>query len=71
MRARRQGVESMAAVEERFLIYTALLVLCATSGAFLGPVAALCTFVQVAAIIELVYWFAFRVVGSYPTGGER
>lgn len=54
----------MAALEDRFLIYTALLVVCATSGAFLGLTACICSFVQVAAVIELIYWFAFRVAGT-------
>ncbi len=61
----------MTAVEERFLIYVALLVVCATGGAFLGLLAGMCTFVQVAAIIELVYWFAFRVAGPGTVSDNR
>mgnify|MGYP001825165190 CR=1 FL=1 len=43
---------------ERFLIYTALAVLCATTAAFAGTVAALWSFFQVVAVIELIYWIA-------------
>ena len=46
----------MDTLDERFLIYSALLVLCAFAGVFLGLVAASWTFFQVAAVIELVYW---------------
>ncbi len=46
----------MDTLEERFLIYTALATLCCTAGAFLGAAAAIYTFMQIAAIIELIYW---------------
>ncbi len=58
----------MQIVEERFLVYTALLVLCATLGTFLGLAAGLFTFVQIAAVIELIYWFAIRTVGASARG---
>ena len=51
----------MEKVEERFLVYTALLVLCTTIGALLGPSAGILSFFQIAAIIELTYWFADRI----------
>jgi hypothetical protein len=60
----------MTALEERFLVYTALSVLCATSGAFLGPAAGVCSFLQILAVIELIYWFAFRTIGISPAAGE-
>ena len=43
---------------ERFLIYTALAVLCGMTAAFAGTTAAVWSFVQVAAVIELIYWIA-------------
>lgn len=46
----------MDTLDERFLIYTALLLLCAVAGVFLGLVVAAWTFVQMTAVIELVYW---------------
>ena len=43
---------------ERFLIYTALAVLCVMTAAFAGSAAAFWSFLQVAAVIELIYWIA-------------
>ena len=47
----------MTRLEERMLVYTALVILCSTAGAFLGLAAGLYTFMQIAAVIEFVYWF--------------
>jgi len=47
---------------ERFLIYTALSVLCVLTAAFAGSAAAFWSFVQVVAVIELIYWLAQPVV---------
>ena len=58
----------METVEERFLIYTALMILCATIGTFLGLAAGFWSFVQIAAVIELIYWFAIRTMGGYARG---
>jgi hypothetical protein len=43
---------------ERLLIYMALAVLCAMTATFAGGAAAFWSFVQVAAVIELIYWIA-------------
>ena len=43
---------------ERFLIYTGLAVLCALTAAFAGTSAAIWSFVQVVAVVELIYWIA-------------
>lgn len=48
----------MNKLSERFLIYTALLVLCAMTAAFAGTAAAIWSFLQVVAVIELIYWIA-------------
>ena len=45
----------MNTMEERYLIYPALLLLCAVSAAFVGAVAALWSLVQIVAVIELVF----------------
>jgi len=54
----------MDRTDERFLVYTALLVVCCTMGTFLGFAAGAWTFLQVAVVIELMYW-----LGGSP--GER
>ena len=47
----------MTSTEERFLIYAALLMVCAAAGLLLGPAAALWSFVQIAFVIELLFLF--------------
>ena len=47
----------MTKLEERILIYTALAVVCAFVGVFAGPMAGALTFVQIAAIVEALFWF--------------
>ena len=39
------------------LVYTALAIVCCTAGAFLGLAAGIYTFMQIAAVIEFIYWF--------------
>ncbi len=46
----------MDTLEERFLIYSALLILCSTASVFVGLAAGFWSFVQIAAVIELIYW---------------
>lgn len=53
----------MNGIEERFLIYTALLLVCSTAGVFVGWQAALWTLVQMACVVELVYWLG-RAAGD-------
>ncbi|MEH6591920.1 MAG: hypothetical protein V7746_16785 [Halioglobus sp.] len=45
----------MTLVEERFLIYAALLLVCAVAGSLLGLAAAIWSFLQMAVVIELMY----------------
>jgi hypothetical protein len=47
----------MTNLEERVLIYIALAVVCAFLGTFAGFVAGALTFIQIAAIIEALFWF--------------
>ena len=47
----------MTKLEERFLIYTALAVVCSFIGVFVGLLAGVLTFVQIAAVIEALFWF--------------
>ncbi|GHD20110.1 hypothetical protein GCM10007052_29080 [Halioglobus japonicus] len=53
---------------ERFVIYTALAVLCGMTAAFAGTAAALWSFLQVLAVIELIYWIAQPATKSQAKG---
>ena len=44
-------------LERRLLIYTPLALLCGLAGIWLGVAAAVWSFVQVVAVIELTSWF--------------
>jgi hypothetical protein len=46
----------MKTLKLRLLIYSALLVLCGVAGSLVGFGAALWTFVQIVAVIELIHW---------------
>ncbi|TDG13948.1 hypothetical protein E2F43_10650 [Seongchinamella unica] len=48
----------MSKLGERFLIYAALAVLCALTAAVVGTAAGLWSFVQIVAVIEIIYWIA-------------
>jgi hypothetical protein len=48
----------MNKLSEKFLVYTALVVLCVLAAAFTGTAAAIWSFVQIVAVIELIYWIA-------------
>ncbi|RLA56685.1 MAG: hypothetical protein DRQ98_01415 [Gammaproteobacteria bacterium] len=52
--ARRE--QHMNTQDERFFLYSALLILCCTASIFVGLVAGLWSFVQIVAVIELMYW---------------
>jgi len=56
--------------KERILIYTALAVLCGMTAAFAGTAAGIWTFVQVVAVIEILYWIA-RPAGNTPASRSR
>ena len=58
----------MDKLSKRFLIYTALAVLCAMTGAVVGTTAGLLSFVQIAAVIEFIYWIA-RPMGKSQAKG--
>jgi p-aminobenzoyl-glutamate transporter AbgT len=47
----------MDKLEERVLVYIALLLLCSVASMFLGVAAAVWTFVQIASVIELMYLY--------------
>ena len=46
----------MNILDERFVIYTALVLLCSIASVFLSMAAGLWSFLQIAAVIELLYW---------------
>ena len=56
----------MDRTDQRFLVYAALLIVCCTIGTFLGLLAGAWTFIQIAAVIELMYW-----LGSHPGSVEE
>jgi hypothetical protein len=47
----------MTVIEERILVYIALAVICAFLAAFTGLLAGALSFMQIAAIIEALFWF--------------
>ena len=51
----------MSKMEERVLIYTALAVVCAFAGVFVGLWAGAMSFVQIAAVVEALYWFGLFI----------
>lgn len=54
----------MSTIEERILIYTALAVVCAFVGVFAGMVLGALTFLQIAAVIEALFWFGMPKPGA-------
>ena len=50
---------------ERFLIYTAVAILCTTVATVVGSSAGVWTMVQIIAVVELIYWIA-RPLGASP-----
>jgi hypothetical protein len=48
-------------LDERLVIYSALALLCSISSVFLGMAAGLWSFLQIAAVIELLYWIGLPV----------
>jgi hypothetical protein len=50
----------MTFVEERFLIYTALVVVCAAAGSLLGLAVAIWSFLQMVVVIELMYMLGLQ-----------
>ena len=53
-----QGVQRMNTLELRITIYSALALVCSAVSALAGPTAAIWSFVQMAAVIELLYVLA-------------
>ena len=51
----RVGRERMSKLEERVLIYIALILLCSLASVFMGLTAGSWSFVQMASVIELMY----------------
>ncbi len=43
-------------LEQRLIIYAPLALLCAAAGVWLGSAAAIWSFIQILAVIELTYW---------------
>ena len=45
----------MSKLEERALIYIAMMIFCSVAGVFMGLAAGVWTFIQMAAVIEILY----------------
>ena len=54
---------------ERFLVYSGLLLLCSTIAVFTGLQAGIWTFLQVATVIELLYWLALNAADETARKG--
>ena len=61
----------MTKLEERVLIYTALAVVCAFAAVFIGLWMGVMVFIQVAVIIEALYWFGLPKANSYRPRQHR
>ena len=55
----------MSTLEERVLIYIALAVVCAFASVFVGLWPGAMAFIQVAAVIEALFWFGLPKPGTY------
>ncbi len=56
-------------LDERFLVYIGLLLLCSTLAVFMGLPAGIWTFLQVATVIELLYWLALDAADETARNG--
>ncbi len=61
----------MSNLEERVLIYTALAVVCAFAGVFVGLWISAMAFIQIGAIVEALYWFGLPKLGTYNPREHR
>jgi len=61
----------MDVIDERGLIYVAVLFICSALAVFAGPARAAATFGVVAASIEGAYWVGSSLMGQYHTQGKR
>jgi len=55
----------MSTLEERVLVYTALAVVCAFASVFVGFWGGAMAFLQVAVVIEALFWFGLPRLGQY------
>lgn len=61
----------MTQLEERILVYIALGVICAWVGVFAGFTAAALSFLQIAVVIEALFWFGVPRLGVYRHRHKR
>ncbi len=61
----------MTALEERVLIYTALAVVCSFIMVSISAMAGALTFIQIAAVVEALYWFGLPKPGSFKHRQNR
>lgn len=56
----------MGILGDRFLVYSALAILCGATSSILGPGAGIWSFVQIAVVIELTHW-----IGTHGGNNRR
>jgi len=61
----------MDVIDERGLIYVAVLFICSALAVFAGPARAAATFGVVAASIEGAYWVGSNLITEYHTQNQR
>ena len=61
----------MTSLEERVLIYTALAVVCSLTAVFAGLAAGALTFIQIAAVVEALFWFGLPKADSFKPRQHR
>ena len=60
----------MDAIDERFAVYTVIILICSAVGALAGGFAAAMTFTFIAFGVELAYWFWRVIVDTDRSGAE-
>lgn len=61
----KQGRDEMDVIDERALVYMAVLSVCSAVAVFAGPARAAATFGFVAASVEGAYWLGRSLAGRY------
>lgn len=62
--------DEMDVIDERALVYVAVLMICSTVAVFAGPARAAATFGFVTASVEGAYWLGRTLAGRYQRSAE-
>jgi hypothetical protein len=60
----------MDAIDERFAVYTVIILICSAVGALIGGFAAALTLALIVSGVELAYWFGRVIEGTDHSGAE-